>query len=312
MLDEAWAILSALLDDFSSIDSIEVTTLISANYAARLNDRVHWSTADTAASRDDLFVDLAKSSDATLIVAPEFEGILLSLAKRVEINGLNLLSPDSSFIEIASDKQTTCERLHQAEVPTPRGRVVVKGERIPHDFSSPYVVKPIDGCGSQGVLFFDKESTVPNGYPVYRFEEYHAGQPASAIVLCSEETLVTFPPCTQSIAEGNVLGYHGGQFPLKENQAIRAIHLAENAIRAFPSTNGLVGVDMILGQDEDGSDDLVIEINPRITTSYVGLRAATDANLMEFMLDQFSEKCPEAPQFKRTVSWSPDGRITLL
>jgi predicted ATP-grasp superfamily ATP-dependent carboligase len=43
-------------------------------------------------------------------------------------------------------------------------------------------------------------------------------------------------------------------------------------------------VDLVLGAASDGSADYVIEINPRLTTSYVGLRAVTETNLAAAML----------------------------
>ena len=47
---------------------------------------------------------------------------------------------------------------------------------------------------------------------------------------------------------------------------------------------GYFGIDMVLGDDADGSRDAVIEVNPRFTTSYVGLRAAANVNLVAAML----------------------------
>ena len=46
----------------------------------------------------------------------------------------------------------------------------------------------------------------------------------------------------------------------------------------------MCGVDMILGTDSFGSGDFVVEINPRLTTSYLGLRAACRDNLASAML----------------------------
>ena len=45
-----------------------------------------------------------------------------------------------------------------------------------------------------------------------------------------------------------------------------------------------MGVDLVLGRDPTGAEDFVIEVNPRLTTSYVGLRAAAKTNLAEAML----------------------------
>lgn len=41
---------------------------------------------------------------------------------------------------------------------------------------------------------------------------------------------------------------------------------------------------MILGRREDGGDDRVLEVNPRLTTSFVGLRRWTDRNLLMALL----------------------------
>jgi predicted ATP-grasp superfamily ATP-dependent carboligase len=41
---------------------------------------------------------------------------------------------------------------------------------------------------------------------------------------------------------------------------------------------------MVLGSCADGRDDWVIEINPRLTTSYVGLRHLARFNLAEALL----------------------------
>jgi predicted ATP-grasp superfamily ATP-dependent carboligase len=47
---------------------------------------------------------------------------------------------------------------------------------------------------------------------------------------------------------------------------------------------GYHGVDLLLGDATDGADDVVLELNPRMTTSYVGLRHATSTNIAELML----------------------------
>jgi hypothetical protein len=55
-------------------------------------------------------------------------------------------------------------------------------------------------------------------------------------------------------------------------------------VDALPRTRGLIGVDIVLGEEQDGSADFAIEVNPRLTTSYVGLRCVSDQNLAHAML----------------------------
>ena len=62
----------------------------------------------------------------------------------------------------------------------------------------------------------------------------------------------------------------------------RATELGTKAITALPPTIGYVGVDLIL--TEDSTADSVIEVNPRLTTSYIGLREIAETNLAEVML----------------------------
>jgi predicted ATP-grasp superfamily ATP-dependent carboligase len=76
----------------------------------------------------------------------------------------------------------------------------------------------------------------------------------------------------------------GGSLPLELAAAARARRLAVRAVSSLPQPAGYVGVDLVLGVDPAGSGDAVIEINPRPTTSYVGLRALARSNLAEALI----------------------------
>ena len=52
---------------------------------------------------------------------------------------------------------------------------------------------------------------------------------------------------------------------------------------AIPSLRGYVGIDFI--QTEEGP--MVLEINPRLTTSYCGLRSALGVNVADLVLQLF-------------------------
>jgi predicted ATP-grasp superfamily ATP-dependent carboligase len=92
-------------------------------------------------------------------------------------------------------------------------------------------------------------------------------------------------PCWQKLSDDGRFAYRGGATIREEPLARRAAALAGRALDALPPARGYVGVDLVLGNDPGGRDDVVIEVNPRLTTSYMGLRAATPQNLAKAILD---------------------------
>jgi predicted ATP-grasp superfamily ATP-dependent carboligase len=78
--------------------------------------------------------------------------------------------------------------------------------------------------------------------------------------------------------------YLTSTLPLAPDLTRRAERLALRAIDSLHEPRGYLGVDLVLGDGAHGADDYVIEINPRLTTSYVILRTATRENLAQAML----------------------------
>jgi predicted ATP-grasp superfamily ATP-dependent carboligase len=312
LLAEGAAMLAAVCEDLVKCDGVQVTTIVSSDAAIGLNDRVERL---VVSDRDGLRAAFAESVDAadwTLLIAPEFEGILLGLAERVVEQGGKLLSPSPEFIAIASDKQSTAERLHAARVNVPRGTVLMPGERCQVGFRYPAVLKPLDGCGSLGVMMVEATDRVPRGDGAYRLEEFAAGTQASVLFISGEDRNIPLEPCLQRLAGEGDFAYLGGSLPLPGPLRERATRLASAALEAMPAAVGLVGVDLVLGEAEDGSEDVVIEINPRCTTSYVGLRAAYDVNLAELLLAVSNDEQVERPTVARSVEWDATGQVRTV
>ena len=151
------------------------------------------------------------------------------------------------------------------------------------------MIKPIDGCGSQGLQLLKNESDFSEKHfsPIQgpcRIEEFIPGLAASVSVLCGPAGNIALPACEQRLSADGRFTYLGGRLPLEPGVDARARRLALAAADALPEPRGYIGVDLVLGNAADGSDDRVIEINPRLTTSYVGLRALSRTNLAAAML----------------------------
>ncbi len=296
LLREGAAMLRAVVEDFARLPGCEVAT----TWDARLEGppargAVHAVRSATEERR--LFAALAASADGVLVIAPESDGALLDRVRQVEAAGGRLLSPGAALVAVAGDKHETGRRLQAAGVPTPFAVTLAADDPLPDDFPYPAVLKPRDGCGSQGVYWIDRCGDGAPNWPDgdtrgasdphcsgWRLEQFCAGMAASVAVVCGPAGSVTLPAGRQHLSDDGRFRYLGGSLPLPPPLCARAAALAGRALDALPAAVGYVGVDLVLGAADDGSQDVVIEVNPRLTTSYLGLRAALEFNLARLML----------------------------
>ena len=212
-----------------------------------------------ARSRGEI-LDLAPQCQAALIIAPEFDDILGSLIERLEAYpSCRLLGPNSATVRLSADKYALAEHLNRAGVPTPATTLLDRA-----------VIKPRYGAGCQHTFL---------AYNDYILQPHIQGMPASVSFIDGKPLRA----CMQTIIEiGGMLTYQGGRCPLEPKLEARALSLALSAIHAVGNPPGYVGVDVVLADRRDR--DVVIEINPRLTTSYLALRRLARNNLMAVML----------------------------
>jgi predicted ATP-grasp superfamily ATP-dependent carboligase len=162
-----------------------------------------------------------------------------------------------------------------------RCRTAADAAKLP---TGPLVRKPIDGAGSWHVCLTHRAELAAwlDGSQDICVQAFCPGRPASVVGLCGGRQPELLPPCWQWL-EPPTFAYRGGEVIVAGELAERARRLASRALAALPATRGYVGVDLVLGEPPDGSRDVVIEVNPRLTTSYVGLRQLATSNLAEAM-----------------------------
>lgn len=263
------------------------------------------------AEHNEVFQQLVAEADAVLLIAPETDRALSQVVQRAGQLGGKLMSPGSEFVAIASDKHLAAECLSAAGVPTPPAVLIEPDGLLPADFTYPAVIKPLDGAGSQDTQVVAHANDRPPAYAwPRRLERYAPGIAASVAVLgvAGGET-IALPPCRQRISVDGNLSYLGGSTPLAPGLADRATNLALRAIAAMPPLVGYAGVDLILGDDPDGSLDVVIEINPRLTTSYVGLRRLVRGGLVDPMIAAMRGERPTIEIDPRPLAFDADGAV---
>lgn len=311
LLVEGSAMIAAVAADFAAVPHVQATVLRDMRLAHLPLRGCEVVEIQSSADWGEEFERLAAAADWSVIVAPEFDHILRNTLRRAREAGGRLLNAPDDFVRIAADKQRTAERLHAAGVAVPQA-VLFEAEqlKLPADFTYPAVLKPLDGAGSQHTLLVSSPNDEPPPYPwPRRLEQFCVGRPASVSALCGLGGRRMLPPCWQRLSNDGRFAYEGGATIDVPQLAQRATALASQALDALPPTFGYVGVDLVVGNDPDGGEDVVIEVNPRLTTSYVGLRRAVKQNLAQAMLDVAEGREVELSVRNVAIEFAADGTV---
>ncbi|MGM0771193.1 MAG: ATP-grasp domain-containing protein [Halobacteriota archaeon] len=215
--------------------------------------------------------DQSKNCDAALVIAPE--ELLAEITAIIDDNTINL-GCNSDCVAICSDKLKCTRILESTSVAVPgtysSEQSIPKGKR--------WVIKPRNGCASEDT-FVAHDPALKEGEIA---TEYINGEHLSVSLICGKETL----PLTvnkQMIdidpnKEYSSVNYCGCTTPYTTE---RKHELYETAIEATHKLgcNGYTGVDIVMGDRP-----YVIDINPRPTTSLVGITRIMDTEIAELLI----------------------------
>lgn len=310
--------LSAVVDDLKMVPGAEAISILGREL--EVNDLGRRFDLINPHDEEPTFRELAKKADFTLVIAPEFDGILARRCEWVEQSGGRLLGSSISAIQLTADKYALSQHLKQNQIPTPESWLLDQYrqvENLPPQF--PAVVKPRWGAGSLVTHMvrntkewnrLREKSGDQQWAGAMIMQPFVPGQPASVAFLIGLTGRVPLPAASQIFSDDGRFHYGGGIVPLPGPLTPRAQRLAERAIDTIPGLRGYVGVDLVLGRSSDGSQDWVIEINPRLTTSYIGLRALAESNLADAMLNIALGKETKPLKWRTgQVRFHSDGRV---
>ncbi len=306
LLREGLAMWRALVTDFA--EWAQVVTPIDPRLNLRVDrmpDSVVCIPLRSGENVREQWLTIAKSCDIALVVAPETDDELGGMIQTFREAGVDVLASDLATLRMASDKWLTAKWLMEHAIPTPQtwameSNLTASEARRSNGIgpigldAKRWVRKPRDGCGSDSIVVFDDWksacSTMTSNDLVQAWIE---GRPASVLVLggaIEVSNRVICPAVWQHCQlrkddSGNAIQtdvctvcYTGGSGPIENELQMRVVSLAEQVTRALPEPlRGFLGIDVVLGDRME--DDCVIEINPRLTTSYIGVRQMINENL---------------------------------
>ena len=325
---EGAAMRTALVSDLAAIGRHQIVTTADPRFPVEAPPGVE---AVTLARGSGALLDrLIVSADAVWLVAPETNGCLARLAARAERKGTAILGSGAAAIRRASDKAGLPRRLCRHGVSHPKTRILRRGQdgkmnwnAAARDVGYPAVVKPGRGAGCGGVCLARDARELQHAVEIallaartgpLLLQRYVPGVAASVSLIADGRRAVALAVNAQSVRASRPFTYRGGTTPLDHPLATRAVDRALRACQALPGLRGYVGVDLVLTD----SEAVVIEVNPRLTTAYLGVRSALEGNagaagnVAALALAACAGDLPAAPPVRRRVRFSAAGRVVKL
>lgn len=315
---EGAAMRDALVADLAAVPGLEVVTTADSRFPVDAPSGVEVvpMPENGAASLDSLIA----SAGAAWVVAPETGGCLEALAARVERLGTRLIGPGSAAVRRAADKAGLARRLAGHGLSAPETRVLgprsawARWEREAASIGFPVVVKPRRGAGCGGVSLARDTGELRSAVAAARraapgesllIQEFVPGAAASVSLLAAEHGSAPLAVNAQAVITGGPFRYTGGATPFDHPLAGRAVDAACRAAAATGGLRGYVGVDLVLAD----SDAVVIEINPRLTTAYLGVRSALGGNVAATAIAACDGRLPRAGRARSHVRFTSEGRV---
>ncbi len=266
---------SALVEDLMALPDVEIVVAQDPRLDLSLPGKVQIKRMENADPWCD-WQDLILDSDATWPIAPETGGALECLSRGVLDAQRILLGSRPESVAIAASKSASARALAQA------GIAVVPcytPDSAPRPPTGGWIVKPDDGAGSEETLFFTElEAAIKymRRVPGHVIQTYVEGRPISLAMLCRDGNCALLSGNEQIIehADGR-LKLAGIKVNALTAERPKLANIAAGITRVLPGLWGYVGVDLIMTKDEI----TVVDINPRLTTTYVGLRKLLADNI---------------------------------
>ena len=258
-----------------------------------------------------IFKTKVKESEYTFIIAPESSKILYKLTKIVKKSNRILLSTNLEGIRVGMSKFNTYYFFKGNKTTAPKTYLIpIRKKQLDIDFilqkfnilKKPMIIKPEDGVGAESIYYFETQYQIKHFFQEFKhkveygrkyiIQEFIEGKDLSASLIgvpyimdsqIKNPVLLSINAQNVNIKNSNYNSeYYGGYTPVEDYQKTKnSLSLLLEKIN-FSEFSGYFGIDFIRTTD---SKIYFIEINPRLTTSYIGLRNVINLNPAKLILD---------------------------
>lgn len=304
--------LKALLADFAALPEHELVVMLDERCVPDfVSEPISIKKVNPSDDILAVFEQTLNDCNGAWIIAPETDNILFNFTKRVEQANKRLLSVPSSAIAKTADKLQTFNILTAHNIPTIPTQYVPSQQllnlagfkNLTNFVKFPLVVKPRNGVGCEDSFVIQNQSEFQqsmaqiNPTRNYIVQDFIDGDALSVSALFSHGQAHTLCVNRQHIEVTNQ------QFKLLACEVNIAVddktefqNLLNQIAQAFPDLFGYVGIDLIV------SDSIyVVEINPRLTSSYSGIHQALGINVADLVLQSINGEAVINPLHNKTI-----------
>jgi predicted ATP-grasp superfamily ATP-dependent carboligase len=243
---------------------------------------------------------IAPSCDFGLVIAPDH-----LLARYTQILEQHTHNVGCGFVTVAlcANKVQTGKILRSHGVAVPAE--VSAGKRV---------IKPVKGCGAQGVRlsegptgaeefsqqFIDGEHfsvSIVGSRVVGEVCEYFSGKPPLALAVNRQYI--------ETSRDGSI-HYLGGETPVHPKREAEIIGVGKKVAEVL-GCQGYCGIDVVV------SDKVyVVDVNPRITTSLVGIAACMKEEIADILVAASKGAGPDKVHLTGSVRFDTSGKVTRV
>ena len=238
-------------------------------------------------------------ADAVWLIAPETDGLLKKLTQLAVLQGKLILGCGLASIEIFSQKMASYLALTSAGISTIPTYTLENWPNI----NGGWVAKPNDGAGCSDTVYFDQAQALCDWFAKHHKANTHVIQPycdgiAASISCVMRNGRAQVLTCNKQLIaiENNVFKYAGNQINGMQYYWDAFELLANKIAQTSINLNGFIGIDVIVKPDDE---IVVVEINPRLTTSYAGLAQATGQNPAALIINTLTQSDFKWPTLQR-------------
>jgi len=239
---------------------------------------------------EETLASLSRKCDAGLVIAPD--EILGDLTEIIEENTTNLGCPSDS-VRLCADKLESTHKLAGENIPVPL--TIGEGE-----YNGDFVIKPRFGCASEGI-HRSKKGILKDGFIATEFID---GEHLSASIITGK-TQLFLTVNRQLIKIDDKISYEGGIVPYLCDREEEIADIAKKTTKVL-GCRGYAGVDIVLADKP-----YVVDINPRPTTSMIGITRVMKAQISDLILKSAFGELPQNVEVNGCFTFKKDELFGL-